>query len=469
MAIVSGAVCLFLTAIATRVLSSVEAFGLSLIVWTYPGYQMWAGKGNAVYVFSFGMFCVGLWLFTCAFGARGGRHLIFRVMAALIFFFSFALNSIMVLYAFAMLGLFVTVWRGNARIQGAWRRLLWSAWECVTRFPDFGLLPLIYWGVLNIWFKRNGVYATHYNTHVPGLAELLAGLRTFWFVGYQQVFKAAILDVFKEPLLLGLLLLPTAAVLVLARSEEGRSRVSIIRILLPLLLSGFVFVGLSIPYLIAGLEPAENFYESRHLLLFGIPLALFLLGLKRLIESASGERVAFIGVIGLAFVLSVIVLWNDYLFMQGRALKQAALSIHLAGMPKPPATVFNLEDGFLDRISRPSAFGLPEVTGMLRLAWGDHPFLGFSLSIERSTILQEMELSRTSEGSAYRHIDPSGPQATISLQPGPVDISDFALTRRYYACRLLARCDVSDLLTQLASVTIRLGPIPGIIPLEPAK
>jgi hypothetical protein len=106
---------------------------------------------------------------------------------------------------------------------------------------------------------------------------------------------------------------------------------------------------------------------------------------------------------------------------------------------------------------------------MLRLAWGNRPFLGFTLKAERPTILQEMEVNRTSEGSAYRHIDPSGPQGTISLQPGPAVASNFAMTRHYYACRLLARCDVSAFLAQLALVKVELGPIAGLTPLEGSK
>ena len=106
---------------------------------------------------------------------------------------------------------------------------------------------------------------------------------------------------------------------------------------------------------------------------------------------------------------------------------------------------------------------------MLRLAWGDQPFFGFSLVSERPTVLQEMELSRTAKGSAYRHIDLSGPQATISLQPGPAAAPNAVLVRHYYACRLLSRCDVAAFLKELAIVKIDIGPIAGVTPLEKSK
>jgi hypothetical protein len=71
--ILSGAISLFLVATRTGLLGRAEAMGVALIVWIYPGYQMWAGKANSVYVFSFGLFLVGMWLLTLAFDARGVR------------------------------------------------------------------------------------------------------------------------------------------------------------------------------------------------------------------------------------------------------------------------------------------------------------------------------------------------------------------------------------------------------------
>ena len=115
LAILSGAICLALAALRSRLLSRAEAIGVALLVWTYPGYQMWAGKANAVYVFSFGLFFVSTWLLTLAFDAKGLRGVGLRVASTLVFFLSFALNSLMVLYVFVMFGLLVAVWRANDR------------------------------------------------------------------------------------------------------------------------------------------------------------------------------------------------------------------------------------------------------------------------------------------------------------------------------------------------------------------
>jgi hypothetical protein len=198
--------------------------------------------------------------------------------------------------------------------------------------------------------------------------------------------------------------------------------------------------------------------------MFGVPLALALLTIKRIGEIMIGAGAAFAAVFGLASILSIAMLWNGYVFMQARELKQEALGSHLASMDRPAATVFAVNDGFLDYPSRYLPFGVPEITGLLRLAWGDRPFIGFTMRTERPTILQEMEELRMAEGSAYHDIDPSGPQATITFQPGPGAAPNVALVRHYYACRLLGRCNVSEFLSQLAAVSIDVGPINAVLP-----
>ena len=103
--IVFGAVSLVLIATRLNLLDRAEAVGFALLVWTYPGYQLWAGKANAVYVFSFGLAFLGAWLLALAFGARGAWRGLLRLTCALVFVFCFVLNSTIILYAIVVLGL----------------------------------------------------------------------------------------------------------------------------------------------------------------------------------------------------------------------------------------------------------------------------------------------------------------------------------------------------------------------------
>lgn len=466
--IVFGAVCLMLTATRLDLLDRAEAVGFALIVWTYPGYQLWAGKANAVYVFSFGLLLIGAWLLMLAFSALGLRRVLLRVACAIVFLLSFALNSTIVLYAFVVLGLFVAIWRGAKATDSLVRRTWLASWRCVLFYPELIVLPLIYWGTLNIWFKRIGVYTQHYDAHLPSLRELAGGWLAFFITGYRDVVAHALRAAIAVPALFILAAMLVGIVLLLrADTKPTTSRLAIA---LPLGLAMVLFLALSSPYLIAGLRPSStHFYESRHLLMFGVPSALVLLAFKRLAGRWVAPSVAFAILFGSSLILSIGMLWSDYVFMQARTLKQEALTRDLAGRPQPAATVYALDDGFVDYPSRHVPFGLAEVTGMLRLAWGNQPFFGFALRAERPDILRGMNEARTAPGSAFHHFDPRGPQATISFQPGPGAAPNQTLVRKYYACRFLARCDVADFLAQLAQVTITLGPIAGVLPLEGAS
>ncbi|QDF42369.2 hypothetical protein FJN17_14935 [Bradyrhizobium symbiodeficiens] len=463
--IVFGAMSLVLTATRLGLLDRAEAVGFALIVWTYPGYQLWAGKANAVYVFSFGLLLIGAWLLTLAFSARGLRRVLLRVACSLVFLLSFALNSTIVLYAFVVLGLFVAIWRGGKAADGLVRRTWLASWRCALFYPELMVLPLIYWGTLNIWFKRIGVYTQHYDAHLPSLRELAGGWWAFFITGYRDVVVHALRAAIAVPALFILAAVLVGIVLLLrADTKPTTSRLAIA---LPLALAVVLFLALSSPYLIAGLRPSStHFYESRHLLMFGVPSALAFLAFKRLAGCWITPSTAFAIMFGSGLILSIGMLWSDYVFMQARTLKQEALTRDLAGRPQPAATVYALDDGFVDYPSRHVPFGLAEVTGMLRLAWGNQPFFGFALRAERPDILRGMDEARTAPGSAFHHFDPTGPQATISFQPGPGAAPNQTLVRKYYACRLLARCDVAEFLAQLAQVTIKLGPIAGILPLE---
>jgi hypothetical protein len=466
--IFAGAICLALAAMRTGLLSRAETIGVALIVWTYPGYQMWAGKTNGLYVFSFGLFAIGTWLLTLAFDAKGVRHAVLRVATTLAFFVSFALNSLMVLHAFVVFGLFVAIWRTNDRERGVIRRSVWSAWRCVAGYPELVILPFVYWGALNIWFKRVGAYSGYYGVRLPSFSELLDGWHSFFEIGCINVLARAAQMAKDHKSFFVLIALMLIITVVLARKGK-RSFPPVSRIVLPMLLSALLFGALALPYLIAGIRPSLHFYETRHLLLFGLPGAFSILAVKRLMEGFVGDRAAAFGVFGLAAIVSVAALWNNYVFMQARTLKQEALFSHLAAMPLPAATVYNLDDGFYDHSPQHVPFGLAEVTGMLWLAWGNHPLFGFSLQGERPSILQEMESGRGVQGSAFRNMDPSGSQATILLRPGPAAGSNAALVRHYYACRLLPGCDVASFISQIAVVKVDVGPIVGVTPLAGSK
>lgn len=217
------------------------------------------------------------------------------------------------------------------------------------------------------------------------------------------------------------------------------------------------------PYTIAQIAPQDHFYETRHLLLLGLPLGLALVFVKRLFDLLPVRRAGSI-----VCVIAVAVLWGtlvrDYCALQARWLKLESIIVNLRSIPQAPALVFDLADGFLDYPSPHTYFGMTEVTGALRLAWGPQPFVGFTRRNERATVLNEIAFLLASEGSAFRDMKPDGPQATIKVEAGSSAASNAALARRYYECRL-GLCSTSELIKKIALVRLDVGPIPGVDPI----
>ena len=93
---------------------------------------------------------------------------------------------------------------------------------------------------------------------------------------------------------------------------------------------------------------------------------------------------------------------------------------------------------------------------MLRLAWGDHPFFGFSFPGERPTFCGKWSRPerRRQSAATYRSLRSAGDDFARARSCAAPDA---VLARHYYACRLLARCDVAALLKELAVVKVILG------------
>lgn len=126
--------------------------------------------------------------------------------------------------------------------------------------------------------------------------------------------------------------------------------------------------------------------------------------------------------------------------------------------------VFNLVNGFANTGERNVYYGFFEVTGALHLIWGDQPLVGFTLSNERVTILQEISNALNVQGSSVRNMQPDGPQATILLHPGSRSMSNRAMVFAYYSCRLMPFCDTNRVIDGIADARLAIGPIEGLLP-----
>jgi len=458
--IVIGALNLRSFLLRLSVFSEFEAVTFSFLVWSYGGYQNWATKLLATYVFSFGLLCLGLNLLSIVVSSdRPNIWLRLSSLAAL--FCSFSLNSMIAAYGIGLGAIFLAqAYREQAERQGILSRI---AAMC-RRFPDFLVLPVIYWVSVNHFFPKIGPYENYYRPRIPSAGEILSDLDDFWIWGFRKILRQAI-DVTKEaPYVLVLaLVVGLAFTALVARRRDRRRAISVSAAIWPALAAIASFVICASPYLVSGLRPASHFFESQHLILLGIPLGFALVWAFRMTSLVVPGNIAGRTVVALLLTINLCALWNGYFLQQARWLRQEALIDHLRrAYAEPPATVFDLVDGFADYPWH-TYLGSAEVTGTLHLAWDHRPLFGFTGNKERSTILRDIDAATHTEGSPFRDIEPWGPQATIELVPRTPVLANAALARSYYLC-LVRACDAGSLIDDLVDVTVRVGPIPNLAP-----
>lgn len=462
-AIVIGALNLRSLLLRLRIFSDFEAGLFAFLVWSYAGYQNWATKLLASYLFSFALLCLGLNLLSILIKAEH-RRIGMRVAALVTIFCSFSLNSMMVAYA---IGLFAIVFVQSRSDQARPCSVLSRLTGAIGNFPDFIALPIVYWISINHLFPKMGPYKAYYMPRLPGVGELATGLNAFWIFGFRKVIRQG-LELMRDSqiVLVVALLMAIMLVALLGRNRSLRSAVSsssALAIIWPLLAAVIIFPLCAMPYLISGAQPDGHFFESRHLILFGIPSALLLVAFVRVLGLVGTPSLIGYGLVAIVLSVSMSALWGGYVNQQARWLRLEALMDNLRSVHRQPsATVFDLSDGFLDNPWH-TYYGIPELTGALHLIWGPHPQLAFTGLRERPSVLQEIDhLSRTA-GSSFRNIDPWGPQATIAFVPTMPLLNNYGLARSYYAC-LLTSCDAAALIDRIATVDIKTGPIANLVP-----
>ncbi len=160
--IVIGALNLRSFLLRLSVFSEFEAVTFSFLVWSYGGYQNWATKLLATYVFSFGLLCLGLNLLSIV-ASSDRPNIWLRLSSLAALFCSFSLNSMIAAYGIGLGAIFLAqAYREQAERQGILSRI---AAMC-RRFPDFLILPVIYWVSVNHFFPKIGPYENYYRPRI---------------------------------------------------------------------------------------------------------------------------------------------------------------------------------------------------------------------------------------------------------------------------------------------------------------
>jgi hypothetical protein len=364
---------------------------------------------------------------------------------------------------------FLLVWYGRIYCQQPTNPL-----HILRRYPDFLLLPFLCWGLLRLLFPPHGLFADYNEISLANLLDLNA----WWQFANLGVLAqlGRLFDLMPIPLLLpvvGLYLLLNRWRKWEDRSffqEEIRGRDTAVFLtgLLLLLLTAFPFVAV-------GKQPTLYGFDSRLMLLVGLPVALLLLvGLRLLFGNEQGRLHRAGGLLALLLLLGfALAHMESYFAWQARWVRDQSIRLHLADLPLQPdqsiiyfadEDVLYRRDGRIDEVSQAiSRRFFPDWTIMLRQVYGPTPGrLGMDAVYLEPTYhyyhwlmgLRQRTLDPGEDVLFLSQIDPAGCRAiiTIQLTPYAQEMSKLGLARRYWQHRFWQPAELDGFLRSLTQL-----------------
>ena len=114
------------------------------------------------------------------------KKVLFRILILALFYISFILNSLLAYYYILFVYLFVLQMKKNDGPAGFVLRILDSVWKVLKNYPDFFVLPFVYYGANKVLFPTYGDTFGNYN------AITLTGLLNCFVYVPKSIIKIAI-------------------------------------------------------------------------------------------------------------------------------------------------------------------------------------------------------------------------------------------------------------------------------------
>ena len=262
------------------------AFFMTLLYSILPYNQ--AKVSIACFSYSVGVlfFIIALFLFI---KLLNYNNLFFRILSLILFFAAYTLLPSLLVFSLTLF-LYLLFIRFNFKID---KKSIYIFFKIVVKWIDFFILPFVFWIFRLIYLMPKGVYSNtgYRQVHLSNL--FLSPVRLF--VVFSRNIMA--LPMITEPYFFPLIILLTLFFYILFRKCSILNLEKFRRYFL--FLGIFLFVGASISYVLVGLEPSFNNFNSRHQILLKIPALIFILFCISFIKS-NKYKIIFI-----SFILSI--------------------------------------------------------------------------------------------------------------------------------------------------------------------
>lgn len=421
--------------------SDLESFWLGAVVISCPAFQIAFIGSVTLYLFCLFAFLLGVYL-SLEKVERGLQPVIgvfWRLLSLLMFFVSFYTNSILVFfYGFLLLWYLYE----NEEILS-----FDSAKIYLIRKVDYIILPFVYFSVKLFFFPTYGLYAGY---NVVSLSIKIFAIafakNSILVVNPLRLFSG---NIAANMLFAFVILLVFVYLFCISKKRERGA-----------LLFGMLLFFLAIfPYAAVGLLGGGG-YESRHLLLTGIPFSILLITSYKIIcdrrHSLSKLLNAFLILIIVMFSLRLIKTYADW---QYYAIKDRAIEKQLILMGNAKSySIFFIDDKSASKYGRRS-YRFYEWSSMFRHIWGDTRWVGFD--IDRKKGLKKA--FETCKSYNFDRCDINGKRALIEIVDAgvsrkPAFLQKYRDVARYYLYLLTDKNKYNELIKN-DIISIKITPL----------
>jgi hypothetical protein len=426
-------------------LDHTQALVLALLYLAYTGYHM---NVDCIIVLQYGlpvaMFYWGAYMAFAAVDHAGAAHWGLRLAALALFWGSFSANSILVYY-FGFLGLLVGSAAGFT--DAPWH----NAVQGLLKYPDYAALPFVFWIVKERLAPRHGAYVS-YNRFNLGPVMLARG----FFNAIRSGVESAIIAPFRSALEANFLWVGLAALALACYSLPGAADVPGLvspPLAVHLMTAGAVLCLLAAaPYILVGRDFSPGGWNTKHHLLFHLPVSMMVLGAGGTLLSAR----AFVPAMVLILAVNAVHLNLVYLYYVAVAAKDHSWLHKLDRIPGARAqSVFYLHDQhsiqgdhYFPQLSPAYSFY------MFDRLWGERTHIGFHVRASHRGRLSDEEIRRRMSATTLEYdmdVDIHGSHAKLVISDG-LTRTPLRLAAMYLIAKYLPGGDMNKILEDIADL-----------------
>lgn len=324
-AILLSAILSFLILEKIKSFTRGAALGVTLLAVTFPVCKIYGDSSILAYLVAYALYLAGVWVYLLSIAATAKRPTAGFLIATILIYFGFYLNSLLVVHYAVMAVMFVLVKKNQISIQQK-GTLYW-----VVHGVVLGAIPLVFWVVKQVLFPNHGVYSDYNSVDISKLVQMPHGIVQFISIVLLSIDRAMLpfgVSVIGVGIMAGVSIYiwkKIEPILGVNVSESDQPSAFFI-----VVAGVFLALAAIFPYMIVGQELGYWGFATKNNLLLGLPMSLILFGVARFIVKYwcfLSKKIPYITVF---LILGGIVQGNNnYLAWQGNYVIELAVNARL--------------------------------------------------------------------------------------------------------------------------------------------